>query len=428
MGIYSCDSPEESKLCYTTGPTSNNFCVKCFAKKKDVTNCCFSDFELKTANFIKEEYLKVKNDLKITSTSLGFSFYKKDKLKPYNSFWDLIEIGIDINQIISPDLFHSLFSCLTETLHIIITDELSTNEKNLCKKNMESIIMIQKFDKLKFSETGLYDIDDWLIYSLLIEFIFNNVLDIEKSLMINYFSTCCFLLIRKKLTKEIIERAEYCYRNFMILLLKLYDTSKWEKKSSIHKCLHFFKFFQENGPGKLTWAKHFECFHVFFKKRLRLSNYTNCSKFLAEKYLEFNIFNLYYPNEKNENFIYLNDDITYKTNYFIDNDEEDFEYLNNCFDFENVILIDEVVISHKKLKSGNNIAYYCGELYYGRIEKIFLLNDEIVFKILKYNLTPNGFNNFINFEFTILFQYVNIINVLGEIFCFNKKLNIQWIE
>jgi len=101
-----------------------------------------------------DEYIKEKNGVIHNTTKSGLSFYKNGNLKEFNNFWLLLEIGVDINQIISPDLFHTLFSCLCETLHLLLIENLTTIEKNKCNKNMEKIKLIQKFEKISFFELG----------------------------------------------------------------------------------------------------------------------------------------------------------------------------------------------------------------------------------------------------------------------------------
>jgi len=82
----------------------------------------------------------------------GLSFFTKEKvLKEFNYFWKLLDLGIDINKIISPDLFHTLFSCITNTLHFIIFESLNKKQKEDSINNCNKIIYLQKMKKINLN-------------------------------------------------------------------------------------------------------------------------------------------------------------------------------------------------------------------------------------------------------------------------------------
>jgi len=280
------------------------------------------------------------------------------------------------------------------------------------------------------NNAALFDIDDWIVYSTLMEFIYFNVVDTNQFKMIKFFSTTCLILIRKKTSDIDLKNAEFYYRSFLMLLFKFYDENQWKKKPTFHKALHFFEFFKKNGPGRLTWCKHFEVFHLFFKRKLRLSNYINCSEVLCNRYLGMVTLKLLFPHFFEKKSIYFSEDISFKSSF---KEETDCFINDKLFDYNglNIYIIEELKILHKIIKIKSNVAFYDKislKLKYGEIQGIYLIKDQIILLINEYNVINNNETNFCNYTETNELNVVNCLCIIGEIFCFNSKINILWIE
>jgi len=158
LAIVSCDSPEENKITYNFSYNSNKgYCSRCYANSSDI-----SDFtkrpKLKSSEDIVDLYLIVKKNFEenkkidFETKKIGIKFFEKriniDRkkkeyfLKSFNPFWNGLKFKIkfDINSQISPDLFHCLFSNISNHLHEIIWDSLNYKDKILVKEKAKNII------------------------------------------------------------------------------------------------------------------------------------------------------------------------------------------------------------------------------------------------------------------------------------------------
>jgi hypothetical protein len=429
--VYSCDSPEESKITYNSSHNAKHFCHRCEVKSSEIEDFSFDVTKnIKSAVEIKKKFDSINTENNEDLNLQGLSFYKKNGLvKESNPYWALLEFdGTDINKIISPDLFHTLFSCIASTLHVIVYESLTSLQKEQCINNSKKIIYLDKMKKLNLDLAGLFDIDDWITYSLVIEFIYFNVVTKEQFEMIKYFSKSCFILLRKKITDNAIDEAEFCYRNFLLILFRLYKKDKWNKKSTIHKVLHFFPFFKENGPGKLTWTKHFEVFHLFFKRRLKISNYINSSESLTKSYISCETLKLLYPHFFEKKMIYFSEEISFLSEF---EECQDNYNLDLNFEFQFIYEIDKLKISHKLLQKNSNISFFDNNnqiLKYGEIQHIFFIKNDIIIILKDFFLTKNKDTHFFSYYKSDIISIITCLSYVGEIFCFDSKINILWVE
>jgi len=343
---------------------------------------------------------------------------------------------VDINENISPDMFHSVFSCVFKSIIIIIFDSLNENEKQNIYEGFPKINnLLKNWQSLDITEMGLWDIDDFLHFSFLSEIVFENVLDETKFKMLHYLCSFCGIILRKKINFIYLEQAELLYRKSLKILFDEFSVDLWKEKPTFHKNLHLFNFIKNNGCGKIHWVKHFEIYHLNFKKILKKSNYNNCVEFLRKKHqikknlkIQFSI--------KNENNLYsFSENIQFLLLEIFLQDEKTYIEMETKFGFEykmkNINLIKKLIISNKELSHGDIITYYDdSKLNFGEIKEIYFSKkyNNIILNVLKYEIDINDISNYLDIKMKHGTSLVLAKDVLGANIIMKNKINIMWIE